>query len=208
MSTNDPDAIRADIERTRAELSDDVNALADEVNPKNMARRQASKVTDALGSAKDKVMGTASDAGSSVGSTVGDAVSSVGDAASNAPRMVRTETRGNPLAAGVIAFEAGEVVIDEARMGITWARFPHLFMNFYVFQYAIGIAAAAALSQPILAGDVDARERYLAFLRAGGSLDPIVALREAGVDMSSPEPIERAFGILEGYVGRLEELVG
>jgi oligoendopeptidase F len=101
-----------------------------------------------------------------------------------------------------------EVVIDPARMGITWARFPHLFMNFYVFQYAIGIAAAAALSQPILAGDEAARERYLTFLRAGGSLDPIVALREAGVDMSSPEPIERAFGILSGYVDRLEELVG
>ncbi|MDF3040073.1 MAG: oligoendopeptidase, partial [Thermomicrobiales bacterium] len=44
--------------------------------------------------------------------------------------------------------------------------------------------------------------------RAGGSLDPIVALREAGVDMSSPEPIERAFGILSGYVDRLEKLVG
>ena len=100
-----------------------------------------------------------------------------------------------------------EVVIDPARMGITWARFPHLFMNFYVFQYALGIAAAAALSQPILAGDPDARERYLTFLRAGGSVDPIVALREAGIDMSSPEPIERAFGILEGYVERLEGVV-
>ena len=101
-----------------------------------------------------------------------------------------------------------EVVIDAPRMGITWARFPHLFMNFYVFQYAIGIAAAAALSQPILAGDEAARDRYLTFLRAGGSVDPIVALREAGVDMSTPEPIARAFGILEGYVERLEGLVG
>ena len=101
-----------------------------------------------------------------------------------------------------------EVVIDPPRMGITWARFPHLFMNFYVFQYAIGISAAAALSQPILAGDDVARDRYLAFLRTGGSVDPIVALREAGVDMSSPEPIERAFGILSGYVDRLEGLVG
>jgi oligoendopeptidase F len=101
-----------------------------------------------------------------------------------------------------------EVVIDPARMGITWARFPHMFMNFYVFQYAIGIAAAAALSQPILAGDEAARDRYLTFLRAGGSVDPIVALRAAGVDMSSPEPIERAFEILNGYVERLEELAG
>jgi len=102
----------------------------------------------------------------------------------------------------------GEVVIDEARMGITWARFPHLYMNFYVFQYGVGIAAAAALALAIQAGDAAARDRYLTFLRAGGSQDPIDALRQAGVDMRSPEPIERAFGVLDGYVARLEELAG
>jgi oligoendopeptidase F len=100
-----------------------------------------------------------------------------------------------------------EVVIDAARMGITWARFPHLFMNFYVFQYGIGISAAAALSQAILIEGEPARERYLTFLRAGSSVDSIVALREAGVDVSSPEPIERAFEILSRYVDRLEALV-
>jgi oligoendopeptidase F len=99
-----------------------------------------------------------------------------------------------------------EVVIDPARMGITWARFPHLFMNFYVFQYGIGIAAAAVLSEAILTEGEPARERYLAFLRAGGSVDPIVALRDAGVDMSSPEPIERAFAVMGRYVDQLEEL--
>ena len=98
-----------------------------------------------------------------------------------------------------------EVVIDPARMGITWARFSHLFMNFYVFQYGIGIAAAAALSEAILTEGEPARERYLTFLRAGGSVDPIVALRDAGIDMSSPEPIERAFALMSGYVDRLEE---
>lgn len=97
-----------------------------------------------------------------------------------------------------------EVVIDPARMGITWARFPHLFMNFYVFQYGVGIAAAAALSEAVLTEGEPARERYLAFLRAGGSVDPIVALREAGIDMSSPAPIERAFAIMSGYIDRLE----
>jgi oligoendopeptidase F len=99
-----------------------------------------------------------------------------------------------------------EVVMDPARMGITWARFPHMFMNFYVFQYGVGISAAAALALAILSEGAPARERYLAFLRAGGSVDPIVALREAGVDMTSPEPIERAFRILSEYVDRLEEL--
>jgi oligoendopeptidase F len=98
-----------------------------------------------------------------------------------------------------------EVVIDTARMGITWARFSHLFMNFYVFQYGIGIAAAAALSEAILTEGEPARERYLTFLRAGGSVDPIVALRDAGIDMSTPEPIERAFALMSKYVDRLEE---
>lgn len=100
-----------------------------------------------------------------------------------------------------------EVVIDADRMGITWARFPHLFMNFYVFQYGIGISAAAALASEIMQGDQDAVARYLNFLRAGGSKDQIAALSDAGIDMSSKEPIERAFSILSGYVDRLESLV-
>jgi oligoendopeptidase F len=100
-----------------------------------------------------------------------------------------------------------EVVIDPARMGITWARFPHLFMNVYVFQYGVGIAAAAALSDAVLREGEPARERYLGFLRAGGSLDPIDALRQAGIDMTSPEPVERAFAIMSGYIDRLEALV-
>jgi len=101
-----------------------------------------------------------------------------------------------------------EVVIDPGRMGVIWARFPHLFANFYVFQYGVGIAAAAALSGPIRAGDTEARDRYLRFLEKGGSQDPIEALREAGVDMRSPEPVRQAFALLDGYVTRLEELAG
>jgi oligoendopeptidase F len=100
-----------------------------------------------------------------------------------------------------------EVVIDADRIGITWARFPHLFMNFYVFQYGIGISAAAALASEIMQGNQAAVDRYLAFLSAGGSKDQIDALAEAGIDMSSKEPIERAFAILSGYVDRLESLV-
>ncbi len=100
-----------------------------------------------------------------------------------------------------------EVVIDPDRIGITWARFPHLFMNFYVFQYGIGISAAAALASEVLEGNQDAVDRYLNFLKTGGSKDQIDALAEAGIDMSSKEPIERAFAILSGYVDRLESLV-
>ncbi|MDQ3696183.1 MAG: oligoendopeptidase F [Chloroflexota bacterium] len=100
-----------------------------------------------------------------------------------------------------------EVVIDPERIGITWARFPHLFMNFYVFQYGIGISASAALAADIMRGDEAATERYLTFLRSGGSKDQIQALLDAGIDMSSKAPIERAFGILSGYIDRLESLV-
>ncbi|MFM9106348.1 MAG: oligoendopeptidase F [Chloroflexota bacterium] len=102
----------------------------------------------------------------------------------------------------------GEVAIDPERMGVIWARFPHLYANFYVFQYGLGISAAAALAGPILAGDLEARERYLAMLRAGSSRDPIDVLRAAGVDMTTKEPIRAAFRLLEGYVARLEALAG
>lgn len=105
MST-DPDVIRADIERTRANLSDDVNALADEVNPKNVVRRKTQKVTGAFGSMKDTVMGSAAEASEAAG----DALNSVGDAATSAPQQVRRRTRGNPLAAGLIAFGVGALV--------------------------------------------------------------------------------------------------
>ena len=100
-----------------------------------------------------------------------------------------------------------EVVIDEPRMGITWARFAHLFMNFYVFQYAVGISAAAALAARIREDGPDAAERYLTFLRTGGSRYPLDALRDAGIDMASPEPVQNAFDFLAGYVDRLEALV-
>ncbi len=103
--------------------------------------------------------------------------------------------------------------LDRQRSGITWAQFSgHLYANFYVFQYATGISAAHALATGILAesanGQNNAAERYLAFLKAGGSLDPIDALQAAGVDMATPQPVGAAFDVLEGYVDRLEELVG
>jgi len=100
----------------------------------------------------------------------------------------------------------GEVVLDEARMGITWARFGHLFTSFYVFQYATGIAAAAALAAQIVDEGEPAAARYLDFLRTGDARYPMDALRDAGVDMRSPAPVQRAFDLLAGYVDRLEAL--
>jgi oligoendopeptidase F len=100
----------------------------------------------------------------------------------------------------------GEMAIDRERLGITWAQFAHLYMNFYVFQYAIGISAAHALAEPILRGEAGAAERYLDFLRAGDSLFPLDALRLAGADFSGPEPIEEGFAYLGTLVERLEGL--
>ncbi len=100
----------------------------------------------------------------------------------------------------------GEVAVDAPRMGITWARFSHLFTNYYVFQYATGIAGAAALSQRVRAEGQPAVERYIAFLKKGDSQFPIDAIREAGVDMTDPAPVQAAFDILAGYVDRLDQL--
>jgi len=95
------------------------------------------------------------------------------------------------------------------RVGSTWMQFAtHLYANFYVYQYATGIAAAHALAGPISDGDTAARDRYLKFLAAGGSAYPLDALRDAGVDMESPAPVEQAFSVMSAYVDRLAELVG
>jgi oligoendopeptidase F len=96
---------------------------------------------------------------------------------------------------------------DRQRIGSTWAQFhTHLYSNFYVFQYATGIAGADHLVQRVAAGDPQAAESYLAFLKSAGSMYPLEGLRLAGVDMTSPEPVEAAFATLARMVSRLEEL--
>ncbi|MGH7765621.1 MAG: oligoendopeptidase F [Candidatus Dormibacteraceae bacterium] len=105
-----------------------------------------------------------------------------------------------------------EVDVDERdreRIGSTWAQFhTHLYSNFYVYQYATGIAAADHLVQRVADGDSKAVESYLAFLKSAGSLYPMEGLLMAGVDMTSPEPVRAAFATLSSMVERLETLVG
>lgn len=114
----------------------------------------------------------------------------------------------NEHLAGLFKRGYGDAVkVDDAREGITWAQFSHLYADFYVYQYASGIAAANALADAVLKGETNAAERYLASLRAGGSMYPIDALQMAGIDMTKPEPMDRAFKVLEGFVDRLEKLV-
>jgi oligoendopeptidase F len=100
-----------------------------------------------------------------------------------------------------------EVVTDREQTGITWAQFAtHLYANFYVFQYATGISGANALARAILDGEQGAAERYIDFLKAGGSVYALDALKLAGVDMTSPAPIERAFAVMGDMVDRLADL--
>lgn len=103
--------------------------------------------------------------------------------------------------------------MDVAREGITWSQFNHLYSDFYVFQYASGIAAANALAANILAIPANSAERaqavqnYHTFLKAGGAMDPLDALKIAGIDMSTPAPMDAAFGVLASFVDRLESLL-
>ena len=101
----------------------------------------------------------------------------------------------------------GEMQVDHDRVGITWATFGHLYHDYYVYQYATGISAANALSNRILSGVPGAAQDYLSFLSAGGSVYPLEALKMAGVDLTTPQTVEEAFGVLSGYVDRLETLL-
>jgi oligoendopeptidase F len=118
----------------------------------------------------------------------------------------------NQLMADLISEVYGtEVEVSERnreRIGSTWGQFhTHLYSNFYVFQYATGIAGANHLAERVAAGDADAVRNYLAFLKSGGSMYPLEGLKLAGVDMSEPEPVASAFAALAGMVERLEELI-
>jgi len=103
----------------------------------------------------------------------------------------------------------GDHVVIDAEIGIEWARIPHFYYNYYVYQYATGYAAAQALSKQILEEGESASNRYIdAFLKAGSSDYPIEVLKKAGVDMSSETPIEEAMDVFEAYLTQMEELIG
>ena len=99
-----------------------------------------------------------------------------------------------------------EVVFDRDRIGITWAQFGHMYMNYYVYQYATGISGANALVNKVLKEGEKAAQEYLGFLKAGSSLYPLDALQKAGVDLTDPEPVKAAFRVLADTVDRLEKL--
>lgn len=101
----------------------------------------------------------------------------------------------------------GPDMVSDPEIRLEWARIPHFYTPFYVYQYATGIAAAAALSTRILEMGAPGVEDYMKFLTGGGSQDPIDLLKLAGVDMSRKEPVEAAIKLFEKMLGDLEELL-
>jgi oligoendopeptidase F len=99
-----------------------------------------------------------------------------------------------------------DIVLDE-EIALEWARIPHFYYNFYVYQYATGYAAAIALSRRILSGERGAVEDYLGFLKGGCSKPPIELLKGAGVDLSTSQPIRDALTVFDQLIGELERLV-
>ena len=103
----------------------------------------------------------------------------------------------------------GYMNLDRQRVGITWATFTtHLYIDYYTFQYAIGISAANAIAKRILDGVPGAAQNHINFLKAGSSMSPMEVYKVAGIDMTSTQPINDAFAVLNEYVDRLGVLTG
>ena len=98
------------------------------------------------------------------------------------------------------------IVIDE-EIDLEWARIPHFYYNYYVYQYATGYSAAIALSRRILKEGEPAVRDYINFLSGGCSADPITLLRGAGVDMASTQPITEALKLFDELITEMEELM-
>jgi len=101
----------------------------------------------------------------------------------------------------------GEGMSIDKEIAMEWARVPHFYSNFYVYKYATGFSAAAALSSLILDGGLQSKENYIEFLKSGGSQYPLDQLRSAGVDMEQKESIVRALDRLETVLNMLDQEV-
>ena len=102
-------------------------------------------------------------------------------------------------------YYGSDMIVDD-EIAMEWARIPHFYYNYYVFQYATGYSAAIALSRKILAEGESAVKDYLGFLSGGCSKSPIDLLKGAGVDMTSPEPINQALKLFDELLDEMEEL--
>ena len=99
-----------------------------------------------------------------------------------------------------------DMIVDD-EIALEWARIPHFYYDYYVYQYATGYAAAIALSRRILREGEPAVRDYIGFLSGGCSADPVTLLRGAGVDMASPAPVEDATKLFDELIGEMEALL-
>ncbi len=100
----------------------------------------------------------------------------------------------------------GDNITIDSYIDIEWARIPHFYNAFYVYQYATGYSAAIALSKKILTEGQSTVDKYLDFLSKGCSEYSIDLLKGAGVDMTSKKPIESAMEVFKGLLDRMDEL--
>lgn len=133
-------------------------------------------------------------------------------------RMHEMAERGEPLTGDAFTrlygdilkeyygHEKGVCVIDELYT-VEWAYIPHFYYNFYVFQYSTSFTAATALAEETLGGSGDAARRYLRFISAGGSDYPIAVLREAGLDMTTPEPFRKTMTVMNRTMDEIEAIL-
>jgi len=101
----------------------------------------------------------------------------------------------------------GSDIIADTEIDVEWARIPHFYMDFYVYQYVTGYSAATTLAEKLLSEGQSAQERYISFLKSGGSDYSINLLKDAGVDMSSPKPIEITLTKFSKMVDEMEKLL-
>ena len=105
-----------------------------------------------------------------------------------------------------VKYYGTDIVVDK-EIDIEWARIPHFYRSFYVYQYVTGYSAATALATQILTEGIPAQERYLSFLKSGGSDYSLEILKRAGVDMSSPAPIEITLRKFSDLLDELEKVL-
>ena len=124
--------------------------------------------------------------------------------------------KGEALTAGLLCelwkelnerYHGPEMVLDDG-LSVEWARIPHFYSAFYVYKYVTGFAAAGCLSSNILHGGEEERKRYIRFLSRGSSAYSLDILREAGVDMTSPVPLEQTLRSFREKTSLLEDLLG
>ena len=96
---------------------------------------------------------------------------------------------------------------DNLQIQYEWARIPHFYYNYYVYQYSTGFAAASALAEKIVHGSQDDRDRYIEYLKAGKSDYPLNIMRKAGVDMEKEDYLNDAFAVFERRLDEFEALV-